>query len=183
MSYFIQKVSFRKNGSTMNNIDLQIISYFIFAVGLFFLFSFLSRNLLKKQFIQIHNMVKNYTPDNFKGTKNHIINNELKNMVDKTFAIIGIFLTLPIIPIIIVAIKLDSKGPALFIQRRIGLNGKVFKVFKFRTIYINEEINSKNYIDSNNDPRISKFGNFLRRTYLDQLPLLFNLLKGDISIL
>lgn len=78
-------------------------------------------------------------------------------------------------------VKLTSKGPIIFKQERIGKNGKKFKIYKFRTMYVDAEKNGP-ALSSANDPRITKFGKFLRRTRLDELPQFINVLKGDMSI-
>ncbi|GAB4447139.1 MAG: undecaprenyl-phosphate glucose phosphotransferase [Bacteroidia bacterium] len=78
-------------------------------------------------------------------------------------------------------VKLTSKGPIIFKQERIGKNGKKFNIYKFRTMYVDAEKNGP-ALSSENDPRITKFGKFLRKTRLDELPQFVNVLKGDMSI-
>lgn len=78
-------------------------------------------------------------------------------------------------------VKITSKGPIIFKQVRIGKNGKKFKIYKFRTMYVDAEKNGP-ALSSKNDPRITKFGKFLRKTRFDELPQFINVLKGDMSI-
>lgn len=84
--------------------------------------------------------------------------------------------------IIILLIKSTSEGPVFFKQERLGKNGKVFKIIKFRTMIDNAEQIGTGVITFENDPRITKVGSFLRKTSLDELPQLINVLKGDMSI-
>ena len=84
-------------------------------------------------------------------------------------------------PIISLLITVDSKGPVFFIQRRIGKNGRSFRCFKFRTMIVNEEANERQAEE--NDYRITRIGNFLRKTNLDEFPQFINILIGDMSII
>ena len=117
----------------------------------------------------------------------------LKRIIDFTASLIGIILLSPVFLIISIMIKFDSKGPIVFGHIRKGLHGKDIRVYKFRTMYENskeifdnftEEQKNEFYINFklDNDPRITKLGHFLRKTSLDELPQLFNILKGDMSI-
>ena len=88
------------------------------------------------------------------------------------------------IPMIIVAIciKCDSKGPVIYKQKRVGLNGKMFNLYKFRSMRTDAEKNGAQWAASGVDPRITNVGNFLRKSRLDELPQLINILKGEMSI-
>ncbi len=111
------------------------------------------------------------------------INLLLKRIVDIIASFIGIVLLSPIIVLLIALIKLDSNGPALFKQERLGLNGKTFNILKFRTMVVNaENIGDGLTIKSDTDLRITKVGRFLRKTSLDELPQLFNVLIGTMSL-
>ena len=90
-------------------------------------------------------------------------------------------LTLPLIPIIVIVIKLSSPGPVLYRQKRVGLRGRVFKCCKFRTMQSNAEAVSGPTWASDDDPRITKVGKFLRRTRLDEIPQLWNVLRGEME--
>jgi exopolysaccharide biosynthesis polyprenyl glycosylphosphotransferase len=83
--------------------------------------------------------------------------------------------------ILSILVKCTSKGPIIFKQERIGKNGKKFYIYKFRTMYVDAEKNGP-ALSSENDPRVTKFGRFLRKTRLDELPQFFNVLKGEMSI-
>ena len=115
----------------------------------------------------------------------------IKRFFDVVFSIIVIILTLPIMAIVAVTIKFGDNGEILFTQQRVGYNKRIFKVYKFRTMCkdadkIQGQISQLNEMDGpvfkiKNDPRISPFGRFLRRYSLDELPQLFNVLKGDMD--
>ena len=83
--------------------------------------------------------------------------------------------------LIAAAIKLDSKGPAIFKQKRLGKDGKEFYIYKFRTMVVNAE--AAGVYSDNKDPRITRVGNFLRKTSLDEVPQVINILKGDMSFI
>ena len=106
----------------------------------------------------------------------------LKRTFDLIVSIITIFLSLPVSIIIIILIKFTSKGPVFFIQERIGLNGKYFKMIKFRTMLHNTEKEGTGLYSFEDDPRITKLGHFLRRTSLDEFPQFLNVLVGSMSI-
>lgn len=107
-----------------------------------------------------------------------------KLIFDVPIALIAIIILLPVYIILILVIIFDSKGTPFFLQERIGLFGKNFKIIKFRTMVINaENIGDKMCIEGQDDPRITKIGRFLRKTSLDELPQLFNILKGDMAII
>lgn len=91
-------------------------------------------------------------------------------------------LMLPICAVIYIAIKLTSPGPALFKQRRLGFNGKAFKVYKFRSMEVHNEVDGQITQAAMNDPRVTKLGAFLRKTSLDELPQFYNVLQGRMSI-
>jgi sugar transferase (PEP-CTERM system associated) len=97
-------------------------------------------------------------------------------------SIIGIILTLPVMAVVAVIVKITSPGPVLFRQRRVGLNGSQFMVFKFRTMRKDAEAETGAIWAAKNDPRITPAGRWLRRLRLDELPQLFNVLRGEMSI-
>ena len=99
---------------------------------------------------------------------------------DVVFSIIGLLILLPFLIIIAILIKVDSKGPILFIQGRVGKNNKDFNIFKFRTMRVQSQTKGLLTL-GNNDSRITKIGYFLRRYKIDEFPQLINILKGDMS--
>lgn len=106
-----------------------------------------------------------------------------KRFFDILFSGLGLLLASPFILLIALLVKTTSKGPVFFLQERIGKNGKVFKIIKFRTMVVNaEKIGDGIKIFAWSDPRITKIGRFLRATSMDELPQLFNVLKGDMSL-
>lgn len=104
----------------------------------------------------------------------------LKRVFDFIGGLIGTILLLPIMLILTVIIKCESKGPALFKQVRVTQYGKEFKILKFRTMVVNAE-KLGTQVTSKNDPRVTKIGRFLRKYRLDELPQIINILKGDLS--
>lgn len=111
------------------------------------------------------------------------INLIIKRLIDFFGSLLGLIILSPILIIIAILIKVTSKGPVFFKQERLGKNGKVFKIIKFRTMVVNaEKIGSGLFLKSENDNRITKIGKFLRATSLDELPQLINVLLGQMSL-
>ncbi|MGD0124554.1 MAG: undecaprenyl-phosphate glucose phosphotransferase [Terriglobia bacterium] len=106
----------------------------------------------------------------------------LKRTFDLVFATVVAILTAPLMLLIAAAIRLTSPGPVLFAQDRVGLNGRVFRVYKFRTMGVGNPGESDTRWTTSNDPRRTRLGAFLRATNLDELPQFFNVLKGDMSV-
>jgi putative colanic acid biosynthesis UDP-glucose lipid carrier transferase len=104
-----------------------------------------------------------------------------KELFDKLFAAVALILLIPLFVVISIAIRFSSPGPIFFKQPRLGLNGKPFNVFKFRTMKLHEE-NGTVKQATQDDPRITSLGRFLRRTSLDELPQFINVLMGDMSV-
>ena len=104
----------------------------------------------------------------------------IKRYIDLSLAVVLLFLLLPVIGIIALAIKIDSKGPVFFRQDRVGKDGKIFQIYKFRSMLTDADPYSVNPSDQN-DPRITRAGRFLRKTSLDELPQIINVLKGNMS--
>ena len=104
-----------------------------------------------------------------------------KRAIDLTIALIALLIIWPLLLIIAIIVKLDSKGPAVFVQERLTLGGKVFKMYKFRTMIVNAEKQGTGAYSFGNDPRITKAGNILRKLSLDELLQLINILKGDMA--
>ncbi len=119
---------------------------------------------------------------------------KIKRVIDVILASVALILLSPLFVIIAIAIKIDSKGPVFFAHKRIGKNGKIIKLYKFRSMVINAEELIKSFTPEQmreykenykltNDPRITKVGKFLRKTSLDELPQLINIINGDLSII
>lgn len=107
-----------------------------------------------------------------------IVFSAIKFLFDRTVAIIGLIITSPLMLVIVVAIKIDSKGPAFFIQKRTGRNGKVINIRKFRTMVANNDIR-----DFSKPDRHTRVGTFLRKTSLDELPQLLTIASGKMSFI
>ena len=106
----------------------------------------------------------------------------LKRIIDIIISIILLIFLSPLLLIISILIKLDSKGPVIFKQKRIGKNGDPFIMYKFRSMVKNAAKKGAKYRVTKNDKRITKVGKILRKTSLDELPQLFNVLLGDMSL-
>ena len=131
-----------------------------------------------------------------KKTFNEITYSFLKRTVDITASATALLLLSPVFLVTSLAIRKDSDGPAMFTQKRIGKDGKLFEIYKFRTMVpdadkklfemLEKDENAREEYKLNkklkHDPRITKVGNFLRKTSIDELPQLINVLKGDMSL-
>ena len=106
----------------------------------------------------------------------------VKRFTDILISIISLIITFPIFLFSAIAIKLESRGPVFFIQKRAGLNGKAFNMIKFRGM-IDNALSYGPELTQYNDPRVTKVGRFLRRTSIDELPQFINVLKGEMSII
>jgi lipopolysaccharide/colanic/teichoic acid biosynthesis glycosyltransferase len=104
----------------------------------------------------------------------------IKRLFDFLVSFIGIIILSPILIIIAISIKMDSRGKVLFLQKRVGQHGKIFNIYKFRTMVTDAEKLGKQ-ITVGKDKRITRVGSFLRKYKLDELPQLFNVLKGEMS--
>ena len=110
------------------------------------------------------------------------INLILKEIFDKIISFVALLVLLPIFLIAAILIKIDSKGPLFFLQERVGKDGKIFKVFKFRTMIVEAPEKTKGkYIEKSN-PYVTRVGKLLRRSGIDELPQLINVLKGEMSL-
>jgi lipopolysaccharide/colanic/teichoic acid biosynthesis glycosyltransferase len=107
----------------------------------------------------------------------------LKRLMDVVLSLIGMVPFLLMLPLLIVVIKLDSSGSAFFKQTRVGLNGRMFTIIKLRTMRQNAEQETGAVFAQENDPRVTRIGSFMRRTRLDELPQLINVLRGDMSLI
>ena len=115
-----------------------------------------------------------------------------KRLIDTVLSLIALIILSPLLLITALAVKLSSPGPVLFKQQRLGLHGKVFTIYKFRSMYMDAEERKKELMQQNemdglmfkmkDDPRIIPIGHFIRKYSIDELPQFFNVLKGDMSI-
>ena len=108
---------------------------------------------------------------------------KIKRFLDFVISITGIVILSPLFLVIILLIKLDSRGPVLFKQRRIGVNKKEFNILKFRTMRIDTPKDTPTHLLDNPEAYITKIGEFLRKTSLDELPQIINIIKGEMSII
>ncbi len=110
------------------------------------------------------------------------IDGVLKELIDRSLAFAGLMLLWPLLLIVALAIRLESKGPVLFRQKRFGFNNNEISVLKFRSMYVDKQDSSGAERTQKGDPRVTVVGRFIRRTSIDELPQLFNVLKGDMSL-
>ena len=116
----------------------------------------------------------------------------LKRLLDMSLCLVALLLVLPLLGLCCLAIKMDSVGPVFFVQERTGKNARRFRMYKLRTMVADAEAQKARYLALNmlgypdfkiaNDPRITRVGRWLRQTSLDELPQLFNVLRGDMSL-
>lgn len=116
----------------------------------------------------------------------------IKRVIDVVCSFVGVLVLSPLFVVIAIIIKFTSKGPVFFSQKRVGRDGKEFKMYKFRSMVVNaeelkEKLASQNEMSGpmfkmKDDPRVTKVGKFIRKTSIDELPQLWNVLKGDMSL-
>lgn len=108
---------------------------------------------------------------------------EFKRAIDILLALPTLLVALPIIAVLAVLVRLTSRGPAFYLQERVGKDGRVFKMVKLRTMTADAEGKTGPVWSTRDDPRETPLGGFLRRTHLDELPQIWNVLKGDMSLI
>lgn len=108
---------------------------------------------------------------------------KVKRVLDILLSVLGLIVLSPVFLLLIIAIKLDSKGPILFRQKRVGLHKKHFYILKFRTMRIDTPKDTPTHLLVNPNQWITRVGKFLRKTSLDELPQILNIIKGDMSII
>ncbi len=108
----------------------------------------------------------------------------IKRVLDLILSLMALIILMPLMIIIAILIKINSKGPVFFLQERLGKDGKVFKIIKFRTMVVNaEHMGAGIKVTGENDDRITKLGKILRKFSLDEIPQLINVIKGDMSLI
>uniref|UniRef100_UPI0035A028BE sugar transferase n=1 Tax=Jeotgalibaca porci TaxID=1868793 RepID=UPI0035A028BE len=108
---------------------------------------------------------------------------KIKRVIDFVLSSIGLILLSPVFLLLIIAIKIDSPGPVLFKQKRVGIQKQYFNILKFRTMRIDTPSDMPTHLLENPDQWITKVGKFLRKTSLDELPQIINIVKGEMSII
>lgn len=115
------------------------------------------------------------------GFRRSRLNLAVKRALDLAFGIFGMVISLPLMALVAIAVKLDSNGPAIFRQERVGLGGKMFKVLKFRSMRVDAEQVSGAQWAAKDDPRATRVGRFIRKFRLDELPQFLNVIRGEMS--
>ena len=105
----------------------------------------------------------------------------VKRFLDVTASFLGLVLLSPLLLVVSILIKIDSRGPVIFRQKRIGRNGKVFEIYKFRSMCVGAEKTGSGVYSGKGDARVTRIGKILRATSIDELPQLLNILKGEMS--
>jgi len=121
-----------------------------------------------------------WSPDGFRGSRSKVL---IKRVLDLLIAVSVSILALPLMLIIAALIRIDSRGPVLYSQERVGLNGRAFIVYKFRSMTVDAEAEGIPKWASHGDPRITRVGRFIRYTRIDELPQVINVLLGQMSII
>ena len=103
-----------------------------------------------------------------------------KRLFDLFSSLVGLILLMPILSLVALLIRIDSKGPVIFKQKRVGKGGLVFNIYKFRTMKLSKP--GSQSLTINNDPRVTRMGKKLRKMKLDELPQLFNVVRGEMSL-
>jgi exopolysaccharide biosynthesis polyprenyl glycosylphosphotransferase len=142
--------------------------------------------------MESYKILEMYAPEQVEDYKKNRIYLATKRLIDIFGALFGIMFLSPVMLITALMIKLDSKGPIIFAQDRVGRDGKLFKMYKFRSMVTDAEkllnkLKAKNEMSGpmfkiKDDPRITRIGRFIRKTSIDELPQLFNVLKGEMSL-
>ena len=154
----------------------------------------LSRMLSESKFDNINcKIYSGYPMATFAATKYSTTALAIKRLADIVFSLIGCILSLPIIAIVAIPLKKESPGPLIFKQQRVGKNGRLFNIYKLRSMYVDAEerkgeLDGDNKMDGlmfkvDNDPRITNVGRVIRKYSIDELPQFFNVLKGDMSLI
>ena len=107
---------------------------------------------------------------------------KLKRILDAVVALLGLLLTAPLFILVALAIRLDSAGPAFFSQKRLSRNGRMFRMYKFRTMRVGAERQGTGLFNYENDERVTRVGRFLRTSSVDEWPQLINVLKGEMAL-
>ncbi|WP_235505525.1 sugar transferase [Enterococcus sp. RIT-PI-f] len=107
----------------------------------------------------------------------------VKRSLDFFISLIGILITCPVLLLVSIFILVDSRGPIIFKQKRLGKNGKEFNIYKFRSMTVGAESKGSGQYSYSNDPRVTRVGKVIRATSIDELPQFFNIIKGEMSLI
>lgn len=124
---------------------------------------------------------RNNHSDNF-NTDSKLSYKYIKRLLDIILSFVGIVITMPVIFLFIILIRLETPGNPIYKQERIGLNGRTFNIYKLRSMYKNAESNGAQWAQKD-DIRVTNIGKFIRKTRIDELPQLINIIKGDMSLI
>lgn len=128
-------------------------------------------------------MSVNFSPKTDKNGATAVYQNGIKRILDFILSLLGLIVLSPIFLVLIIAIKVDSRGPVLFRQKRVGIHKKLFPILKFRTMRIDTPHDMPTHMLENPDQYITRVGKFLRKTSLDELPQILNIIAGQMAII
>lgn len=164
-------------------VDLIYISSLLVAlIGVVLIAAMLSNRMFIKIVNDVNSLADKINLQDVINADRHSSYGLFKRLFDIIISITSLFILLPLLIVITIAIRIDSKGPVLYKIKRIGQNDRVFYSYKFRTMKLFQKMTYENAIRSDADPRITRIGLFLRKTSLDELPELINVLLGHMSI-
>lgn len=141
-----------------------------------------SKIIAKEEFLELFNQSDIKNNLDYSLIKESLLYNLYSRILDIVLSLIGLIIGIPLVIIFGILIKLEDRGPIIYKQERVGKHGKLFNVYKVRSMRVDAEKYGAQWAQDN-DPRILKVGNFIRKTRIDEIPQLFNILKGDMSII
>lgn len=141
-----------------------------------------SKIIAKDEFLELFNQSDIKNNLDYSLIKESIVYNIYSRILDIVLSLVGLIIGIPLVIIFGILIKLEDRGPIIYKQERVGKHGKLFNVYKVRSMRVDAEKYGAQWAQDN-DPRILKVGNFIRKTRIDEIPQLFNILKGDMSII
>jgi sugar transferase (PEP-CTERM system associated) len=176
--YNIQKIIVCINGKIRPEVFPQLVEAKFRGVTIYEMPTFYEKIAGKIPVLHTSNIWLGYA--NIYGVENNLYNSKIKNVIDKLLAIMVIVITLPIIILTAALIKLDSKGPVFYRQKRVGYDGIIFSLGKFRSMIDDAENNGAVWTQRN-DSRVTRIGKIIRKFRTDEIPQIWNVLKGDMS--
>ena len=174
----IDKIIVSINGDIKQDVFQRLVQAKFNGVNVYEMPTFYEKVAKKIPVLHTNEMWLGYA--DISGVKKNIYNLRLKKVIDKLLSLIGIILSSPLVLITILLIKIESSGPVLYRQKRVGWDEKEFELIKFRSMGVNAEANGAVWAQEN-DPRVTRVGRIIRKVRIDELPQLWNVLAGDMS--
>jgi len=177
-TYAVQKIIVCISGEIQTDVFPKLVEAKFSGVAVYEMPTFYEKIARKIPVLHTNHIWLGYA--DIYGVKNNIYNVKIKNVVDLVLAVVGFIILLPLMVLTAVLIKLESKGPIFYKQKRVGLDEKIYSLFKFRSMCVNAEVNGAMWAQPN-DSRITRIGKIIRILRIDELPQLLNVLKGEMS--